>query len=272
MIREFLTYLRSIRGYSENTVRAYGKDLAEFAQWVKESTDHAKWSALTRDDIDKFLIHQAERGLKPSTTNRQLSAISSLYVYFMREGLMDHNPCKYESRRKQPQTMPNTISVEAIRKAYNKAQGMTKTMLGLLATTGIRLQEMLDLRWQDIDFENAQLRIMGKGSKERIVQTDASVLASLAQVRQYARPEMRLFYVGQRHTRYLIYEALRPYSNSRQLSPHAIRHTFATELAKNGETTTTIAKILGHSHLETSQKYINMAEIAAPRHSITLNQ
>ena len=186
--------------------------------------------------------------------------------------MIDHNPCKYESRRKQPQTMPNTISVEAIRKAYNKAHGMTKTMLGLLATTGIRLQEMLDLRWQDIDFENSQLRIMGKGSKERIVQTDATVLERLAQVRQYARPEMRLFYVGQRHTRYLIHEALKPYSNSRQLSPHAIRHTYATELAKNGETTTTIAKILGHSHLETSQKYINMAEIAAPRHSITLNQ
>ena len=147
---------------------------------------------------------------------------------------------------------------------------MTKTMLGLLATTGIRLQEMLNLKWQDIDFENAQLRIMGKGSKERIVQTDAKVLERLAQVRQYARPEMRLFYVSQRHTRYLIYEALKPYSNSRQLSPHAIRHTYATELAKNGESTTTIAKILGHSHLETSQKYINMAEIAAPRHAISL--
>lgn len=270
MIREFLTYLRSIRGYSENTVRAYGKDLKEFAQWVRESTDHARWSALTREDIDKYLIHQAERGLKPSTTNRQLSAISSLYGYFMREGLMDHNPCKYESRRKQPQTMPATIPVRAIQKAYNKAHGMTKTMLGLLATTGIRLQEMLDLKWQDIDFENAQLRIIGKGSKERIVKTHPIVLERLNEVRKYARPDMRLFWISQRRTRYLIYEALKPYSNSKALNPHAIRHTFATELAKNGESTTTIAKILGHAHLETSQKYINMAEIPATSSGISL--
>lgn len=270
MIPEFQNYLRSIRGYSENTIRSYGKDLKEFVKWAKENTDHPRWSAFTREDIDKYLSHQYQRGLKPSTTNRQLSAISSIYHYMQREGMTDINPTKYESRRKQPQTMPATIPVKAIQRAYNKAQGMTKTMLGLLATTGIRLQEMLDLKWQDIDFENSELRIIGKGSKERIVKTHPIVLERLSEVRKYARPDMRLFYVGQRQTRYLIYEALKPYSNSRQLSPHAIRHTYATELAKNGETTTTIAKILGHAHLETSQKYINMAEIPAPSSGISL--
>lgn len=270
MIQEFQNYLRSIRGYSENTVKAYGNDLREFARWAKENTDQPRWSAFTREDIDRFLTHQYGKGLKPSTTNRQISAISSIYNYMMREGMTNTNPAKYESRRKQPQTLPATIPVSAIQKAYAKAQGATKTMLGLLATTGMRLQEMLDLRWQDVDFENNELHITGKGSKERIVKTDAEVLEKLSQASKYARPEMRLFYIGQRRCRYLIYEALKPYSNSRALNPHAIRHTFATELAKNGESTTTIAKILGHAHIETSQKYINMAEIPATQRGICL--
>lgn len=270
MIQDFCNYLRSIRGYSENTIRAYQKDLHSFVCWIKASRPEATWSTITRDDIDAYLTEQTKKGLAATTTNRHLSAISSLYKYMQRNGMNVENPARYESRKKTPATLPTIIPVKGIVKAYKHAQGVHKTMLGILATTGIRIQELLDLKWQDIDFETSTLTIMGKGSKERKVQTDAEVLKRLQEVSGWSTPESRVFYISQRRARYMIYEVLAPYCKCQHLNPHSIRHTFATELAKNGENCTTIAKMLGHTHIETSQKYINMAEISTSRKGICL--
>lgn len=270
MIQDFCNYLRSIRGYSENTIRAYSADLQSYARWARENNKDARWSTTTREDIDKYLEHCNAIKLAASTTNRQLSAISALYKYMQRNGLEVENPCKYESRKKQAQTLPTTINPEQLRKAYHKSHGLGRIMLGLLITTGIRIQELLDLTYEDIDFENNTLRIMGKGSKERIVKTEAEALKTLHEIFLDLKASGRIFYIGQRKARTLIYQLLAPYCKSQQLNPHAIRHTFATELAKAGESTTTIAKILGHSHIETSQKYINMAEIPTTHKGISL--
>lgn len=270
MIQEFINYLRAIRGYSENTTRAYSADLRSFAQWARENTNIGRWRDVTRDDIDKFLTYQQQQGLKASTTNRQLAAISSLYRYAQRQGLTTTNPCQYESRRKLPKTIPATLKPEQIARAYNRAQGARKTMLGILATTGIRIQEMLDLQFEDIDFETSQLHIKGKGSKERIVSSTPEVLQRLAAVKRDLNAKGRIFWISQRQARYMIYDTLQPYCSSTHLNPHTIRHTFATELAKAGENTAAISKILGHAHIETSQKYINMAEIPTAHKGICL--
>lgn len=270
MIQEFQNYLRSIRGYSENTIKAYGNDLHTFATWARNNAPIAKWSEITRDDVDKFLTHQKEQGLKPSTTNRQISALSSLYRYMQRQGLSVVNPAQYESRRKLPQTIPATIPVEHIKRAYEHARGAKKVMLGLLASTGCRLQELLDMRWCDIDFEANTIHITGKGSKERIVSCPGEILNDIRETFMHIRSDMQIFYCSQRAARELIWEALRPYCNSKKLNPHTIRHTFATEMAKNGESTATIAKILGHSHIETSQKYIDMAQVPTSQRGISL--
>lgn len=270
MIREFATYLESVRGYSPNTIQAYTKDLVMFSKWAKAHIQGARWSTITRDNIDAYLEHQVAQGLKPATTNRHLAAISAIYRYFQRQGLRVDNPCQYESRRKQAQTIPATLSANDIAKAYKRAHGVRKTLLGLLATTGARIQEVLDLRFEDIDFENNTLHIMGKGSKERIVRTDAKVLETLKGVKEQLCASGRIFYISQRHARYMIYEALAPYCKGNSLSPHTIRHTFATELAKAGENVAAIAKVLGHSHIETSQKYINLAEIPNTQQGICL--
>ena len=273
MIQDFAHYLNNVRGYAENTIRSYVKDLKSFATWATEHRPDARWSNITRDDIDAYMADMTGKGLKSTTINRHLSSISSMYKWLQRNGYDIENPCKYESRKKVPATIPTIIPAAKIAKAYSKAKGCRKLMLGLLASTGIRLQEMLDLTWADIDFDNSTLHIKGKGSKERIVTTDPEVLKQLHDVRQYADMNKRLFYISQRTARYMIYETLSPYCQPYHLNPHSIRHTFATELAKNGNNCTTIAKILGHAHLETSQKYINMAEMSIAHKSnlLTLN-
>lgn len=270
MLTEFLNYLRAIRGYSENTIKAYAADLAAFARWARENIADARWSTITREDIDKYITSKYNEGLKPSTTNRQLAAISSIYRYFQREGLMTENPCKYESRRKLPKTIPAVLRTTELIKAYQQARGARKTMLGLFASTGIRIQELLDLEWQDIDFEESSIRITGKGCKQRKVYTTAEVLIDLNTIYTQTHPVGRIFNIKQRTARRMIYEALKPFCKSSHLNPHTIRHTYATELAKGGENVVNIAKVLGHSHIETTQKYINLAEIPLTHKGICL--
>ena len=271
MIQEFANYLYTVRGYSPNTIKGYTKDLLSFSSWAKANIEGARWSTITRDHIDAYLEHQVTQGLKPATTNRHLASIASLYRYFQRQGLRVDNPCQYESRRKLAQTIPTTLSALDIAKAYNKSHGVRRTMLGILATTGIRIQEMLDLTFEDIDFETSTLHIMGKGSKERIVTSTPKVLETLHNIKRDLHASGRIFYISQRQARYMIYEALAPYCKGTHLNPHTIRHTFATELAKSGENTAAIAKVLGHSHIETSQKYINMAELSTAYKGTILN-
>lgn len=262
MITEFMNYLRNIKGYSENTVNSYGKDLRDFARWMKGTSSTARWSTITRDDIDKYLTSQAQRGLKPATTNRRLSAISGLYGYMRRNGIDIDNPCSYECRRKIAKTVPNTIPAEDIKLAYDHSHGVAKVALGLLATTGIRIQELLDIEWHDIDFQSQAIRVHGKGGKDRVVFTTADKLETLKAVYDMSEPTGYIFSLDQRAMRYLIFDALRPYSMAKQLSPHAIRHTMATHAATHGVNVTTLAQTLGHSQLQTTQKYIDMT--AAP--------
>ena len=132
MITKYISYLRDIRNYSENTLIGYEKDLRAFSKWAKAHLNHARWSEITRSDIDQYVHAMVATGMKPSSTNRRLSAISGLYEYFKREGYEVENPCKYESRRKVSKNLPNTINEEELRAAYENATGATKTIIGFL--------------------------------------------------------------------------------------------------------------------------------------------
>lgn len=261
MLTRFENYLRNIKGYSERTTSEYLKDLKGFARWAKAYKVGARWSTLTRQDIDEYITYRANNGIQPATTNRELASISALYRYFIREGLLTSNPCRYQSRRKQPKRLPNTIPAEDLKAAYDNSFGLVHVWLGLLATTGIRISELLALRWEDIDFKACSLEIMGKGAKARIVFTSAEYLELMRKAYERHPAEGRIFRYDQRDARYMIWQALKPYSRAKQLSPHAIRHTFATNLAGNGVNVVTIASILGHNQIDTTQKYIDMAQM-----------
>ena len=260
MIQKYIQYLSSIRNYSRNTCSSYEKDLSDFTKWAKAHLEQARWSAITRADIDSYVSYMVENGLKPATTNRRLSAISGLYAFMKREGYEVENPCKYECRRKISRSLPNTINADELKRAYENAKGVTRLFLGILSTTGVRLQELLDLSWEDVDFSESSIKINGKGAKQRIVYTTSEVLEELGRVKELLKPQGRMFRISQRDARHMIWEALKPYCHSKQLSPHAIRHTFATNLAKHGVNVSQLGTLLGHEHLETTQKYIDMSQ------------
>lgn len=265
MIQKYINYLVTLKGYSVNTAKGYEKDLRDFARWMQQRRNGARWSTITRADIDEYVGELVTKGLKPATTNRRLSAIAGIYRFFAREGLTTENPCKYESRRKVADSVPNTIATEDIKRAYDHASGAVKIMLGLLATTGIRIQELLDLKYEDINYEDCSIRIQGKGNKQRIVYTTADKLDTLKLIAYKGKWKETIFPMGQREARRMIWQALKPYSNAKQLSPHAIRHTFATKAAAEGINCSTLGLILGHKHMETTQKYIDFGQMQAQR-------
>lgn len=261
MIKEFHNYLRNIKGYSPMTVTGYCRDCEQFAKWARQRNEGARWSTVTREDIDAYISERAAQGDAAATTNRALSSISALYRYMNREGMCVDNPCRYESRRKQAQTVPNTIPAADLEKAYAAAHGATRFMLGLLITTGMRIGELLAMRWEDIDFEQQRIKVHGKGAKERVVATTKWALEDVATMVPAEKRWGRMFHFTQRTARTMIYDALRAHTNAKQQSPHAIRHTVATHLAQRGVNTVTIAKILGHNSTETTQKYIDAAAV-----------
>ena len=262
MIKEFASYLVNIKGYATGTADGYTKDVRAFARWARANVTGARWSTITRTEIDRYVTALAARGLKPATTNRKLASIAAFYNWLIREGKLNENPCKYESRRKRPQTIPNTIPTEDLKKAYAKAQGVTQLILGLLMTTGMRIQEVLDMNWEDLNLSTGAIKVNGKGGKARMVYTTQEVLQPLHAVAALGKQSGRLFHLEQRQVRYDLWQLLRTCSSARQLSPHAIRHTFGTNMASQGANVSTLSTMLGHKHLETTQHYIDMT--AAP--------
>lgn len=258
MINEYINYLGNVRGYSHHTCRAYRNDVVAFVIWMKQQRTDVRWSTITRDDVDAYVSERAQSGRKASTTNRALASISGIYNYMKRQGYDVINPCRYESRRKIGESIPNTISVKDLRKAYDHSHGVVKVIIGILASTGIRVQELLDMTWESINFEDCSIHIYGKGQKERIVYTSPEYLETLKIANEQQRRNGRIITMEQREVRWLLWNALRPWCNAKQLSPHAIRHTMATQAAAHGANVTTLAVALGHKSIRTTQKYIDM--------------
>lgn len=257
MIHDFIRYELFIKGHSIATITAYRRNLSKFARWAKDNKEDARWSNITREDIDRYITEEAANGMSASSTNQQLAALSELYKWMKRQGMEIENPVRYETRRKIAQTQPNTITMDELKTAYQHSAGTVRHMLGVLMTTGIRIQELLDMRIEDINKSNGATKIHGKGSKERTIYIPTTITDEILKGREaYGL----IFQCDQRAARTMIYEALKNYCHAPQLSPHAIRHTYATYLASIGINATTIAKILGHDSIRTTQKYIDMTQ------------
>lgn len=259
MIIQYINYIRTVKAYSPQTCTAYQKDLKHFAAWARENVEDARWSKITQETIEIYIQDAARNEQKPATTNRRLAALSGFYSWLNYHGYKVENPCRYISRRKVGKHLPNIISETQLRKAYDYTVGVPHVMIGLLMFSGIRISELLALRWSDIDTERNTIKVHGKGAKERLVHVPAHALHEIKYAKYRINTDDVMFKYSDRFARKMIYETLHKFCDAPQLSPHAIRHTFATHLAAKGENVTTISAILGHEHLETTQKYINLA-------------
>lgn len=253
MITTFENYLRYNRGLSENTVKAYGEALRDFAQFINDYHRGTRWSTVTKPMIDEYVVNMVGEEYQSSTIKQHISALRTFYKTCLALGQEINNPARFVSTPKLHEELPKTIEVEAIKASLeaDTTPAAAKAAIAIIFETGIRLQELLDLRKEDIDTKTQSIRITGKGRKQRTVYYGELT-------KKYGR-----CWRGEQHTqrgvRHLVYEALKPYSEARQLSPHALRHTYACQLLNNGMRIEAISKLLGHEHLETTEVYAKMS-------------
>lgn len=252
MIQNFVNYLSINRGLSQHTVRAYEANLREFAKYIATTAPGTRWSTVTKKQIDDYVRQLVAEGLKPTSIKQHIAAIRTFYKTIKALGYDGTNPAQYVSTPKRARQLPKLVEPEAINAMLNSSTVMnTKAIVAIIWETGIRLSELQAIRAQDIDSRQQSIKIHGKGKKERTVYYGELT-------KRYGR-YLRVASMTPRDIRQAVYEGLRPYSQAEQLSPHAIRHSFATRLLNNGAPIEVISKLLGHESVTTTEIYCQLS-------------
>lgn len=263
MITQFLNYQRTIKSASACTLQAYEKDLRQFVAWYRDYSDHPKWSAVSRADLQAYVEYLCVQGLVPTTVGRKVSALRSFFNYLMTIDALPENPCRYVQSPKRGKPLPKTVQLDEV--AATLADPVvdlrTKLMIALLVETGVRISELLAMNTADFCKADRSIRVSGKGAKQRVVYYGDRSRALLNAVVGFHQG--RIFECSAREARYAIHDALARHSDAPQLSPHVLRHTFATSMLNDGAPLAAISKLLGHESVKTTEVYAQLADTAA---------
>ncbi len=273
-ISDFLSYLEVEANYSENTIRSYENDLNKFEEYYKKK-DLLK---ITSKDIDKFI--QTLNDLAPSTVSHNISSLKTFYSYFLKLGRISANPTDGIKSPKLGIHLPTYLTIDEINKLLDievtdAFSSRNKAILELMYATGLRISEVITLEFKNIDYEECIVRVMGKGSKERIVPINNYAIKYLKDYIDNYRPELVKNEInnyiflnnhGRMLTRQGIFKMIKNYASikgiKKTIGPHTLRHTFATHLLENGADLRVIQELLGHSDISTTQIYTHLTNEA----------
>jgi integrase/recombinase XerD len=264
------------RGLSENTLGAYRADLMALQQRLSEKS--VDLVAASRADVMDYIAWRVEGGAKPRSTARQLSSFRRFYRYLLREGLIADDPTANIAMPKIGRALPQSLTedeVDALLAAPNVAEPLghrDRAMLEVLYATGVRVSELINLRMSQINLNQGVLRIIGKGDRERLIPLGDEAQDWLREFIEGPRVEILLErqtdYLfptrrGDRMTRQAFWHIIKRYAKKagvmKKLSPHTVRHAFATHLLNNGADLRVVQLLLGHSDVSTTQIYTHVA-------------
>ena len=270
----FLNYLAVEKGVSANTLDAYRRDLARYLRMVdRPGPDHIR-----RDDIQDFLSRMADEGISARSAARCLTTVRGFHRFLQLDGLSMIDPTIAIETPRGWKRLPKTLSGDEVESLLNQPdrstpQGLRDTaMLEVLYATGLRVSELTGLRLRDVNLERAFLLVLGKGSKERVVPFGEVAARSLQRYLSGARSlllkgaESDALFVSSRRrqiTRQMFWVRLRHYVRKagiqKQVSPHTLRHSFATHLLDNGADLRSVQAMLGHADISTTQIYTQVS-------------
>ncbi len=277
LIDQFLDAIWMERGLSENTLSSYRRDLVQYGVWLQ-----ARASGLLsagREELQQHLAWRYTERLKASSTARLLSTLRGFYRYLVREKLIDTDPTLLIDSPKRGRTLPKTLTesdVESLLQAPDLSDAVEcrdRAMLEVLYATGLRVSELVSLHSSQVNLRQGVIRVMGKGSKERLVPLGDEAIHYVLQYMRDARPLLLkdatsevLFPSrrGQQMTRQTFWHRVKHYALvsglDKPLSPHVLRHAFATHLLNHGADLRVVQMLLGHSDLSTTQIYTHVAQ------------
>jgi len=276
LIEGFLDALWMERGLSENTLSAYRADLSGFSTWL--NGQDGRLAEARREQLQAYLAERVGQGARPRTTARLLSSLRRFYRHQVREGRRNDDPSARIDAPRLGRPLPKTLTeaeVEALLGApdIDTTLGLRdRAMLELLYATGLRVSELVGLRVEQVNRQHGVLRVVGKGNKERLVPLGEEAIDWLeryiADARQdlnrgHADPHLFLTTRGGPLTRQAFWHLIRRHAATagitRPLSPHTLRHAFATHLLNHGADLRVVQLLLGHSDLSTTQIYTHVA-------------
>jgi integrase/recombinase XerC len=273
-IAAFLRHLDRERNASPHTVRAYGEDLEQFARHLRaELGREGEPKDVDHLLIRAFLARLHRQGLKTSSAARKLATLRTFFRYLCREGVLDRNPARALLSPRQEKRVPTHLDeADVARLLEMPGDGETalrgRALLEMLYATGIRCSELVGLDVSEVDLETRMIRVLGKGRKERIVpfgQRARAALEAYLPVRARARPREDALFVNarggrltDRSVRSLVAKRVRQVALARRISPHTLRHSFATHLLERGADLRSIQELLGHARLSTTQRYTHV--------------
>ena len=273
----FLEYLTVELGLSANTRQAYERDLRLFCKTLGFKNSDALVN-VSREQITGYMTQMKEKGLAAATIARKLAAIKAFYRFMTAEGYMDANPAEVVEAGTKGIKLPRVLSEDEVVRLLNQpdittAEGFRdRTMLEVLYATGMRVSELINLTLDRVDLNMKYIIAFGKGSKERIVPLGSVAAEFLQQYLEKVRPKLThagrntnivfLAFGGHELTRQRFWQIIRTYGRkaniNKALTPHILRHSFATHLLDNGADLRSVQELLGHSDISTTQIYTHL--------------
>ena len=272
-LRSFLDHLYIEKGLSQNTVKAYEADISAFINWIKENTK-LKLKDIKEENINKYISYLFELNLKSSSVNRKISSIKSLYMFLVKKNILKNSPVNEVISPKQEKYLPFSMSEDEVDKLLNspkpsnKIEKRDKAMIEMLYATGMRISELVNLKITDVDTQRCVVKVLGKGSKERLIPFGEAALESLnAYLSDREESTSKEIFLSNRRTkisRIAFWHRIKLYLSRENLknsiSPHTLRHAFATHLLNRGADLRSVQLLLGHSDLSTTQIYTHIAK------------
>jgi integrase/recombinase XerD len=280
LVLDFLAYLEFERGLSRNTLEAYRSDLLQFGRFLDEHDVSA--AEASSADVSDFLAELARGNGRPpsspATIHRKTACLRSFYRHLRREGVRDSDPMATIAGPRRGRQLPKVLTRGEISKLLDQPKGTDpsalrdRALLELMYACGLRASEAIGIEVADVDLEDGVLRARGKGSKERVIPVGRAAVDAVRRYVQRGRPELargkpvaKLFlnFRGEALTRQGLYKIVRRHAASAgladRMSPHTLRHTFATHLLAGGCDLRSVQEMLGHADVATTQLYTHLS-------------
>ena len=272
LIDSFLDSLYIEKGLSNNTVSSYKNDIKSFFLWLDENSFNPL--NIIASDANNYVSKLFGDGLKSSSVNRKISAIKSFYIFLQKKKIIMKSPIADIVMPKQEKYLPVSMSEEEVERLLNspdlniQIERRDKAMIEVLYATGIRISELTNLKLTDLDINRSVLKVFGKGSKERLVPFGEKAAESLnlylTDRKDLKSKEIFLSNRGTKISRSAFWQRIKIYTKRENLkisiSPHTLRHAFATHLLNRGADLRSVQILLGHSDLSTTQIYTHIAK------------
>ena len=280
-VEQYLSYTTVERGLSPNTLAAYRNDLTQFVDFLqgRDSSlqDSGSWKRIGTEALTAFVLDLHERGYSDKTKTRKVASAKALFGFLLEEGVISKNPMEDFSSPGVGESLPETLTVEEVEALLSVGETDTpmslrdRAIIEVMYATGVRVSELVALDLDDVDLDQSFVRCMGKGSKERIIPLHDEAVETVREYLEDGRPSLarsaadRALFVsrkGGRLTRQALWLILKGRAQAagieRKITPHTLRHSFATHLLIGGAPLRHVQELLGHASITTTQVYTHL--------------